>query len=365
MTGMMPREVVAAVVDERSLTLRHELQRCRGTIDKLKRACQRSTLQLEGVSIFTQLAQQLLEFELRSSGTFVAAEALRTLLAQIDSQLTVAGARDLHEQLESLLIYSDDDGQLSGRLERERIYDDQLSSGSELVWSEQYPRSELELLCSAFATGSEHGSQIDDVLRSRARSRLRNLQKMRLACRRERNMDITVRSRMMLVTNVVMLGLLLLMTLLFQNVAWGSANEVISVVSAMTAGAVGATLSCCHKLREEALSRDAFRRYVYKEISGQAAAGQVAGLFVFVVVNSGLVSIAGLTAGGINWYQAATLGFLSGFSEPFFVGLVRRISPPQAPATKQTPSGPNAAANPRDTHTPEGRRSNVRIAAVS
>ena len=44
-------------------------------------------------------------------------------------------------------------------------------------------------------------------------------------------------------------------------------------------------------------------------------------VFVFAAVNSGLVSIAGFNAGQINWYQAATLGFLSGFSEPFFLGL--------------------------------------------
>jgi len=367
MTEMMPREVVAAVVDEPQLTLRRELQRCREIVDRLKKVCRDSARHFERESILTQIANQLLECELRALPQPSAADAWLTVLAQIDPELTTAAARDVLEQLESLLIHSDDDGQLSGRLERERLCDDHLRGGAELVWSDQYPRSELELLCSEFATASERGCAIDDALRSRARARLRSLHKTRLLCRRERSMDTALRSTTMRRMTLLIAVLLGSMAALFQSVAWGSADEVISVLTAIVAGGIGASLSSCHKLREESLSLDEFRRYLYREIWGQAVFGQVAGLFVFAAISSGLVSIVGFSPGQINWYQAATLGFLSGFSEPFFIGLFKRISagPARTAADKQAIPVPAATRDSQELRALGRRRSNLRIAVVS
>lgn len=365
MTAMMPREVVTAV--EPQLTLHSELRRCRKAIDSSKKACRDSGRQAERESLLTQIAHQLLELELRTSTAFGAVDALLPVLAHIDSTLTLSAARDVLEQLESLLIHSDDDGQLSGRLERERLCDDILRGGAELVWSDQYPRGELELLCSAFATAAERGLHTDDALRSRARARLRSLHRARLVCRRERNIDIAMRSSAMRVMTLLTALLLGLMSLLCWKVAWSGAGEVIAVATAIVAGAVGACLSGCHKLREESLSREEFRRYLYREISGQAVFGLVAGLFVYAAVNSGVVSVVGFTAGGINWYQAATLGFLSGFSEPFFMGLIKRLSssPSRASAQNAPVAAPSGTRDSQELRALGRRRSNVRIAAVS
>ena len=90
-------------------------------------------------------------------------------------------------------------------------------------------------------------------------------------------------------------------------------------------------------------------------------------VFVFAAVNSGLVSIAGFNAGQINWYQAATLGFLSGFSEPFFLGLIKRFGTAPARAGGDKPAVVDAES-PRTSQEVRaiGRRlSNVRIAAIS
>jgi hypothetical protein len=366
MTDLVQRDVVAVVVGQPQQTMRCELQRCREVIGNLNKACQDKARHFARASVLTQIANQLLEFELRLSPHFGAADALLTVLTHIDSKLTASAARDVLEQLESLLIYSDDDGHLSGRLERERLCDELLRGGAELVWSDQFPRSEIELLCTEFAGAFERGSAVDDALRSRARARLRSVHKARLHCRRERNIDTLMRSTTMRWVTLLMVGLLGLMTALFHRVAWSSKGEVIAAFTAVVAGGVGASLSSCHKLREESLCRDEFRRYLYREIWGQAAFGLVAGLFVFAAVNSGLVSIVGLNAGQINWYQAATLGFLSGFSEPFFIGLFKRLS--SVPARSAEKQGVAVTAAARDSKEPRalGRRaSNARIAAVS
>ena len=96
MTGHIPSGVVAAVMGDAQQPIRRELQRCRETIDSLKQACREKTKHFERASILTQIAHQLLEFELRVSPQFAATEALTTVLAQIDTSMTSGAICDVH-----------------------------------------------------------------------------------------------------------------------------------------------------------------------------------------------------------------------------------------------------------------------------
>ena len=363
MTSIMPREVVSTVVVDVQPKLRPELQRAHDVLDSFRRAGRDLDWQLERRNILTLIHNQLLEFALRIHPHFEASDALLTVLAHIDGQLTPCAARDVTEQLESLLIYTDDDMQLLGRLERERRFNDAQHHGPELVWSALFSAEEIDLLCRGFAAASDEGQRVAESLRHRARARLRSLHKARFSCRRERSADTEMRAAMMRRMTFALLALVAVMAELFRHVAWSANGEVIGVLTAIVAGGVGAALSSCHKLREESLGREEFQRYLYREVWGQAVFGLVAGLFVFVAVNSGFVSVAGL-AGNANWYQAATIGFVCGFSEPFFMGLMKRISASTVVADKASVA-PGNAPESLELRTLGQRRSNLRIAALS
>lgn len=91
---------------------------------------------------------------------------------------------------------------------------------------------------------------------------------------------------------------------------------------AAVAGALGATLSGALKLRDQ-LPRIANLRTFWYAFALQVPIGAVAGLFLWIVLESGLVDIAGQ---GDDWAMVAAVAFVAGFSEPFVLKTVERIA---------------------------------------
>jgi predicted cobalt transporter CbtA len=89
------------------------------------------------------------------------------------------------------------------------------------------------------------------------------------------------------------------------------------------AGALGATLSGALKLRDQ-LPRIASMRTFWYAFALQVPIGAVAGLFLWIVLESGLVEIAGQQ--GADWAVEAAVAFAAGFSEPFVLKTVERIT---------------------------------------
>jgi hypothetical protein len=92
---------------------------------------------------------------------------------------------------------------------------------------------------------------------------------------------------------------------------------------AVVAGALGATLAGTLKARDN-LARVADIESFRDGLPSQILVGAAAGLLVVIILASKLVSIAGLDAGS----PAVDLGigFLGGYSEPFFLGIVGRAA---------------------------------------
>ena len=118
---------------------------------------------------------------------------------------------------------------------------------------------------------------------------------------------------------------LLLLLLLGATLWWGlivildvPSREVASVA---IAGAVGATLSGFYVLRK--LTRLTEFRLFRAGMWLQPVVGALAGTVLLLILTSGLVSLA---RGSDRVADLAVYGFLAGFSEPFFLGVIGRIA---------------------------------------
>jgi hypothetical protein len=88
------------------------------------------------------------------------------------------------------------------------------------------------------------------------------------------------------------------------------------------AGALGATLSGAFKLRDQ-LPRLVDLRTFWYAFALQLPLGAVAGLFVWLVLRSGLVDVADP---GAEWAVEAAVAFAAGFSEPLLLKTVERVA---------------------------------------
>jgi hypothetical protein len=104
-----------------------------------------------------------------------------------------------------------------------------------------------------------------------------------------------------------------------------------SIALAAVAGAVGATLSGTRKLRDHVRTIHALRAFSAAVVV-QPLVGATAGLFVLLVLESGLLEI---DWGGPEWAVQGTVAFAAGFSEPFFLGVIGRVAEIGEPATSQ------------------------------
>jgi hypothetical protein len=91
---------------------------------------------------------------------------------------------------------------------------------------------------------------------------------------------------------------------------------------AALAGAVGATLSGAFKLRDQA-PRVSDMRVFWCAFAVQPFVGAVAGLFLLLVLLSGIVEFADT---GNEWATRAAVAFAAGFSEPFLLKTVGRLA---------------------------------------
>jgi hypothetical protein len=95
-----------------------------------------------------------------------------------------------------------------------------------------------------------------------------------------------------------------------------------TIFAAALAGALGGAVSGTFKLRDQ-VSRIGQLRAFQPAIVVQPLLGAAAGLFLLAVLESRLIDI---DWGGQDWAEAAVFAFAAGFSEPFFLGVVSRIT---------------------------------------
>lgn len=123
-----------------------------------------------------------------------------------------------------------------------------------------------------------------------------------------------------------MLMLLLLLVLGTGAVlAWAGDTTGSFVLVAASTGALGSVLSGFFRLRDD-LHRLSDLRAFGAVLFVQPLVGAAAGLFAFLAVDAGVLDIP--TSGSAPSYTPyGVYGFIAGFSEPFLLGVVKRLTP--------------------------------------
>jgi hypothetical protein len=145
--------------------------------------------------------------------------------------------------------------------------------------------------------------------------------------------DLPLRARRELKARVVwlILPLILAATCLFAAALAIVENDVETVLLAAAAGLAGAALGGLLQLRDE-ITRGAQVREFTPFYAGQLLVGASAGLLVYAADSSGIVEIAGGSAG------VAALAFAVGFSEAAFLRLLARVGGEEPRKTEKDPT---------------------------
>jgi hypothetical protein len=124
--------------------------------------------------------------------------------------------------------------------------------------------------------------------------------------------------------NALAPALLALQAGLVIAIGYLAGNDVWKAVAvAGTAGALGATLSGTMRIRDDLRDLDDLRSF-WPAMRVQPLVGATAGLVVLLLMESGTLDIGRDDSG--PWAGRALLAFAAGFSEPFFLGLVKRVA---------------------------------------
>jgi hypothetical protein len=193
------------------------------------------------------------------------------------------------------------------------------SPGSTLIgWSDVYPDVSL----SALLTGPFDIEKVRTLLLSF------------YECRRERYRLHRARVRMkadyLLLLAPILFGLIAGLAIAIAVLHSGGGGTARTVLAAL-AGALGGSVSGAYRLRDQIEDLNQVRAFK-PALWVQPLIGAAAGLILLLVLESGLLGQDAST-----WERTGLLAFAAGFSEPFFLGVVNRVT--------------SAGADPRSTQT--------------
>ena len=159
---------------------------------------------------------------------------------------------------------------------------------------------------------------------------------------RERNGQIRhdrlmtdLRQTYLLFFGVLILGLLLTISLAIgfgTHANPASADTWAQLLLVLSSGALGSVLASASRLKDQ-LDLQSFRGAVRLTYI-QPLVGATFGLISWLILTSGVVKIASASTG---WATQAAIAFASGFSEPFALGILRRLTPGNPPAPENRP----------------------------
>ena len=240
------------------------------------------------------------------------------------NQLRLDSALALSAKLDKLVVKLGDEAIVCAMLENEFQRDDT----AVIIWKKLYG-SNLPPALEQFRAG---GSVWPDAL-SGARNQLAGL----IYTRSEDYALLRARQVMKGHTFLAMAPVLLVLTF---GLAWAvvgvSSLGWAEVLLVGLAGALGAVLSGTFKLRDATSHINDLRALRYIVVV-QSAVGAAFGLLLLLVLEAGVFTIGN---GNPNdaWAQAALVGFVGGFSEPFSLKLVERVAGLAEPPATPSPS---------------------------
>ncbi|MGH3015792.1 MAG: hypothetical protein ACRDNR_11910 [Gaiellaceae bacterium] len=223
---------------------------------------------------------------------------------------------ELLEEVDQALIAVGDESFLCSLLELEYARDEQEGGGDITTWRTLYKRKPI-----AASVEYANGETVAAGALEEARRKLSVLYRTRQSLYALARARSGTKAMRLVWLAPVMAGLavalIIVIDLAADDASWR--NGLLVAV----AGALGATLSGALKLRDQ-LPRIASMRTFWYAFALQVPIGAVAGLFLWIVLESGLVEIAGQQ--GADWAVEAAVAFAAGFSEPFVLKTVERIT---------------------------------------
>jgi hypothetical protein len=244
--------------------------------------------------------------------------AARTLLGELlerEPPNSSDALGELLEEVDQALIAVGEESFLCSLLEVEYARDEQEGGGDITTWRTLYKKKPI-----AASVEYAHGETVAPGALEEARRKLSMLYRTRQSLYGlARARSGTKAMRLVWLAPVMAglaLALILVVDLAADDASWRSGLLVA------VAGALGATLSGALKLRDQ-LPRITSLRTFWYAFALQVPIGAVAGLFLWIVLESGLVEIAGQ---GADWAVEAAVAFAAGFSEPFVLKTVERIA---------------------------------------
>jgi hypothetical protein len=103
----------------------------------------------------------------------------------------------------------------------------------------------------------------------------------------------------------------------------------VAPITAAVAGSLGSVVTGIFTLR--GLSRVDDMRTVRTGLFVQPLVGASAGLFLFLLIATHVLTLPGTETGVPGWQVAGAYGFVAGFSEAFFLGIVGRVAGAASP----------------------------------
>jgi len=253
---------------------------------------------------------------LERQGTLDAeARAVLVELLQREPPTSSDALGELLEEVDQALIGVGDESFLCALLEVEYARDEQEGGGDITTWRTLYKKKPL-----AASVEYADGETVSPAALEEARRKLSMLYRSRQSLyglSRARSGAKAMR----LVWLAPIMAALAIALIIVVDVAAADASWRSGLLAAV-AGALGATLSGALKLRDQ-LPRIASLRTFWYAFALQVPIGAVAGLFLWIVLESGLVDIA---SQGDDWAIVAAVAFVAGFSEPFVLKTVERIA---------------------------------------
>jgi hypothetical protein len=249
------------------------------------------------------------------------------LLTRDLRSLSIDSAWDLANELKQELLFLGDVSYVWTQLEYEAQRDKKPNMWHR--WSDHLEPSKLQALLEARSNGPVDRPVQLDAVRS-----LKKLYELRADAGIERRTRAEQKRRYLTLLIPILFTLLLALSAAIFEVGGGGMWKMI--VLAASAAALGATLSGTLRVRDRLVELDDLRSF-WPAMRIQPLIGATAGLFTLLVLESHAVKLAD-DAEPTPWAAWALFTFVAGFSEPFFLGLVRRVAVvPDKDPTRSSP----------------------------
>src|SRR5262245_44035452 len=243
-------------------------------------------------------------------------ERLHDLLKRDVRKLSIDSAWELANQLKRELLVLGDVSYVWTQLEYEAQRNKKPNKWHR--WSDHLPLKKLTDLLGARAKGD-----IDRDTQLEAVRSLRMLYGLRAEAGLERRARAAQKCHYLTMLIPILLVLQVALGAAIYEV--GRSDMWKQIALAGSAGALGAALSGIFRVRDKLVELDDLRSF-WPAMRIQPLIGATAGLVTLLVLESGAVQLGGDAAQRTPWAAVALFTFVAGFSEPFFLGLVRRVA---------------------------------------